>query len=56
MPYTLLWICITLFVEIYPVPASYDSGAHTSLPISCILIFGLQHRIRECEKKDEGVG
>ena len=55
MPYTLLWTSYTLFVEIYPVPASYETGAHTSFPISCILILWLQHRTLrtiEYEKKD----
>ena len=56
VPYTLLWISYTLFVEKYLESIPYGTGAHTSFPISCILILYLHSRIRECEKKDEGTG
>ena len=55
-PIPCFWIGYTSFVERYLVPASYDTGAHISFPISCILVLYLHHSIREYAKKDENVG
>ena len=50
VPYTLLWISYAPFVKTY---LWYDTGAHNSFPISCILMLYLHHSIREYAKKDE---